>query len=63
MRYEVEVIKERFWSGTLDHKRLAEILNDRAGNGWQYQHAITASRRVLLLFKRDAHFLIFAQTS
>lgn len=63
MQYEVEVIKERFWSGTLDHKRLSGILNDRASNGWDYRHSITANRRVLLLFKRDAHFLIFAKAA
>lgn len=61
MTYDVEVIKERFWSGTLDQKRLTSILNDRADNGWKYDHSLTASRRVLLVFKRDAYFLIFSK--
>lgn len=59
--YEVEAFKERFWSGTINPNRLAEVLNSRAQAGWRYRHTITAGRRVLLMFKRDTHFLIFEQ--
>lgn len=57
--YEVEVLKTRFWTGTLPPRRLASMLSDRASGGWSFRHSITVYRRVLLVFKRESYYLIF----
>lgn len=59
MTYETDVIKTRFWSGTLSERRLAETLNKRTANGWRFTFSITAERRILLIFKRASYYLIF----
>lgn len=62
MRYEVDVLVPRFWTRTLPPERLAKTLNDRAGQGWIFLRSITDSRRKWLIFRRDAHFLIFQRS-
>lgn len=60
--YEVEVLKQRFWSGTLDQRKLQDILNRRADAGWELARTVTSSSRMFLLFKRESLFLIFRRT-
>lgn len=57
--YEVEVLKERRFSSTLDPKRLADVLNSRASDGWTFVRSITSTSRSWLLFSRETHFLVF----
>ena len=59
--YEVETFKERLFSSTLNPQKLAEILNSRAAQGWKLSRHITSRSRVLLIFKREVHFLILEQ--
>lgn len=63
MKYEVEQVKKRLFSGTLDAKRLQETLNTRAAQGWTFQRQITDSTRVMLIFKREVHFLVFQRSA
>lgn len=63
MHYEVEVLKTRFASSTLPPKRLTDVLNNRSAAGWAFAFSITAERRILLLFKRPAYYLIFSRAS
>lgn len=58
-RYEVEVLRSRAFSGTLPERKLVEILNNRAANGWELVRTVTAQSRLLLLFSRTSVFLIF----
>lgn len=57
--FEVESVMQRRWSGTLDPKRLTDVLNRRHQDGWKFTRSITSSSRVWLFFKREAVFLIF----
>ena len=59
MRYEVEELTTRFISNTLDAKRLQDLLNTRAAQGWKLSRAIKDERRGFLGHRREAHFLIF----
>jgi hypothetical protein len=61
MTYDVEYISPRFWTGTLNHKKLADLLNARAGQGWKFEREITSTRRKLVIFKRETHFLVFSK--
>lgn len=59
MRYEVEVISTGFFSGTLDARKLQDILNRRADQGWTLARTLKEERRRFLVGSREAHFLIF----
>lgn len=63
LTYEVEVLKQRFWSGTLNYKKMADILNRRAADGWRLSRTVTSSSRSLLVFKRESVFLIFERST
>jgi hypothetical protein len=52
----------RFFSHTLPPQRLEKALNDRAAQGWRLTRSITESRRKFVIFRREAHFLIFERT-
>lgn len=58
-RYEVEVISTGMFTGTLDPRKLQEILNRRADQGWTLARTIKEERRRFLMGQREAHFLIF----
>jgi uncharacterized protein DUF4177 len=63
VRYAVDVLSTRFLSRTLPRERLEKALNDRAAQGWKFTRSITESRRKFLIFRRDAHFLIFERAA
>lgn len=57
--YEADVLKQRFWSGTLNQQGLQEIPNRRSDAGWELGRTVTSSVRILLLFERESLLLIF----
>lgn len=48
-----------FFSGTLDPKKLQRVLTEHAQQGWRLAWTICETRRLCLIFKREAHYLIF----
>jgi hypothetical protein len=59
LTYDVDVIVTGFFSGTLKKAKLKDSLNKRASDGWKLSRTIAEEKRVFLIFKREAHFLIF----
>jgi hypothetical protein len=57
--YLVETVTTGFFSGTLKAGKLNSALNKRASEGWRLARIIHERKRVLLLFSRESHFLIF----
>lgn len=57
--YHVEYFKTRFFSGTVDAERLKKTLNRLGQEGWILERTIHERKRVLLLFSREVHILIF----
>lgn len=62
VRYEVEVLRTGFFSHTLDPRKLADVLNNRAAAGWTLARTIKEEQRRMLT-RREAHFLIFQRES
>ena len=60
-RYSVELCNTGFFSGTLDAAKLETQINRKAAAGWRFLRSIHERRRVLGLFSREAHFLIFVR--
>lgn len=46
-------------SGTLNERILTEALNKHAAEGWCLRTTIRETRKVALIFSREAHFLVF----
>ena len=57
--YSVELCTTGFFSGTLNKKVLEAQINLKAAEGWRFVRAIHERKRVLGIFSREAHFLIF----
>jgi hypothetical protein len=57
--YLVETVTTGFFSGTLKAAKLNTALNKRAAEGWRLARTIHERKRVLVLFSRESHFLIF----
>ena len=57
--YFVETVTTGFFSGTLKAAKLNAALNKRAAEGWRLARTIHERKRVLVLFSRESHFLIF----
>ena len=57
--YLVETVTTGFFSGTLKAAKLNAALKKRAAEGWRLARTIHERKRVLLLFSRESHFLIF----
>ncbi len=58
MRYEVEVLTTGFFSGTLNARKLQDLLNARGTEGWRLTRTLKEERWQLLM-RREAHFLVF----
>jgi hypothetical protein len=58
-RYEIDLVSTGFFSGNLNAIKLAEALNRRGSQGWRLARTIHETRRMALIFRREAHFLIF----
>lgn len=59
LAYSIHTFKTGLFSGALDPKKLEETLNAHARTGWRLARTIHEQRRVLLLFTREMHVLIF----
>lgn len=57
--YKVEYFRTRFFSGTLDASHLEKTLNRLGAEGWVLERTIAERKRVLVLFSREVHILIF----
>lgn len=57
--YKVHPLTTGCMSGALDPKKLEGILNDYSQNGWQFVRSIHETVKVMGLFNREAHFLVF----
>jgi hypothetical protein len=58
-KYHVEMFRTRIFSGTIDADRLQKTLNRLGQEGWVLERTIAERKRVLLLFSREVHILIF----
>ena len=57
--YTVYPLSTGFFSGTLNPKKLEEALNLHAQQGWIFEKSIHETKKILGIFSREAHFLIF----
>ena len=57
--YKVEFFRTRLFSGTLDAEQLEKTLNRLGAEGWVLERSIAERKRVLGLFSREVHVLIF----
>lgn len=59
MTYKVHSLDTKFFSGTLNPKKLESILNNYQSEGWEFLRSISQKRRKMFIFKKESHFLIF----
>ena len=59
IQYLVYPLTTGIFSGTLDHRKLQDALNKHAASGWEFDKSIQETKKVLGIFSREAHFLIF----
>ena len=59
VRYELESLDTRFFTGTMDPRKLQDLLNARAAQGWCLSRTLKEQRRSFLGGAREAHYLIF----
>ena len=59
MPYAVDVIRTRWFSGTLREKRIERLLEERENTGWDFKYSLSNTQRRFFIFARDAHFFIF----
>ncbi len=57
--YTIHSFHTGFLGGSLNPKKLQSILNNHAKKGWRLARTIKESKRILLIFHRETHFLIF----
>ena len=48
-----------FFTGRLSAQKLEQALNLHSGDGWRFAKSIHERKRWLILFGREAHFLVF----
>jgi len=58
-KYKVVTFTTGCMSGTLNPEKLQDVMNSEGAQGWRFIASIAEEKRVLILFKREAHFLIF----
>jgi len=59
LQYKVVVVTTGCFGGTLDPLKLQDTLNQEAQGGWRFSKSIHEEKKVLGIFAREAHFLIF----
>ena len=57
--YSVIPLQTSLIGGALDPNQLQAQLNGAGRGGWKFVRTIHESKRVLGIFKREAHFLVF----
>lgn len=57
--YKVVPLKTGLFTGRLSAQKLERALNLHSGDGWRFAKSIHERKRWLILFGREAHFLVF----
>lgn len=60
-RYKVVPLTTGCVTGNLDPKKMEELINEAAQKGWKFERSIHETKKVALVFRREAHFLIFSR--
>lgn len=60
-RYKVVPLTTGCITGNLDPEKLERAINNFAEKGWEFERSIHETKRILGIFKREAHFLIFSK--
>jgi len=63
LNYKVVVLTTGCFSGTLDPGKLQQTLNKEATGGWRFARSIHEQKKILGIFSREAHFLVFERAS
>jgi hypothetical protein len=58
-QYLVESVTTGFFSGTLNPQKLQNALNQRGAQGWRLVRTIRETKKILGMFSREAHFVIY----
>lgn len=58
-QYKVTILTTGCFTRTLDPMKLQQVLNQEAKGGWRFAKSIHEEKKVLGIFSREAHFLIF----
>jgi len=57
--YLVEPVTTGFFSGSLSERKLQDFLNSKARHGWRFVRSVHESKKVMGIFSREAHFVVF----
>jgi hypothetical protein len=57
--YIVSPLHTGFFSGALDPRKLQDVMNHHARQGWKFLNSIHETKKIFLFFSREAHFLIY----
>ncbi len=57
--YLVEPVTTGIFSGTLDPRKLQSTLNQHGSQGWKFVKSIHETKKILGIFSREAHFMIY----
>jgi hypothetical protein len=57
--YLVEPVTTGFFSGSLSQRKLQDFLNSKARHGWRFVRSVHESKKVMGIFTREAHFVVF----
>ena len=60
-RYKVVPLTTGCVTGSLDPKKLEDLINEAAQKGGAFERSIHETEKVALIFSREAHFLIFSR--
>jgi len=58
-QYLVKAVTTGFFTGNLSESKLQNFLNQHGAMGWKFVKSIHETRKVLGIFSREAHFVIF----
>lgn len=58
-KYKVVPFLTGCLGGSLNETKLQDTLNDESANGWKFVRSIHEEKRIFVILKREAHFLIF----
>ena len=62
-QYLIKPVTTGFFSGSLSERKLQDFLNQHGSQGWRFVRSIHETQKVLGLFSREAHFVIFERDS
>ena len=60
-RYKVVPLTTGCLTGSLDPQKMEDLINEAAQKGWEFERSIHERKRVALIFRREAHFLVFSR--